>query len=81
MQRRSGHRFNMCVMRRDYFDAWRAWLFPVLFKIEARMDTGSYDAYNARVFGFLSERLMDVWINTLIVVNTRGQEPQLLPSV
>ena len=24
MQRRSGHRFNMCVMRRDCFDAWRA---------------------------------------------------------
>ena len=64
MQKRSGHRFNMFVMRRDRLDAWCAWLFPVLFEVERRLDISGYDAYNARVFGFLAERLLDVWIET-----------------
>ena len=80
MQKRSGHRFNMFVMRRRELDAWCAWLFPVLSKIEQRLDISSYDAYNARVFGFLAERLLDVWIKTnrvpyteMPVLNTESQ--------
>ena len=80
MQKRSGHRFNMFVMRRDRFDAWCAWLFPVLSEVERRLDISGYDAYNARVFGFLAERLLDVWIETkgypyreLPVLNTESQ--------
>ena len=64
MQKRSGHRFNMFVMRRDKLDAWCAWLFPVLFEVERRLDITDYDPYNARVFGFLAERLLDVWLET-----------------
>ena len=64
MQKRSGHRFNMFVMRRDRLDAWCAWLFPVLSEVERRLDISGYDAYNARVFGFLAERLLDVWLET-----------------
>ena len=64
MAKRSGHRFNMSVMRRGLFDAYCAWLFPILFEIENRLDTSGYDAYSARVFGFLAERLLDVWIET-----------------
>ena len=80
MQTCFGHRFNMFVMRRDRFNAWCAWLFPVLFEIEARLDTSAYDAYSARVFGFLAERLLDVWIDTnhvpyaeMPVLNTESQ--------
>ena len=80
MQRRSGHRFNMFVMRRDCFDAWCAWLFPVLFEVERRMDITDYAPYNARVFGFIAERLVDVWIETnrvpyteMPVLNTESQ--------
>ena len=80
MQKRSGHRFNMFVMRRDCFDAWCAWLFPVLFEVERRLDISRYDPYNARVFGFVAERLLDVWIETngydyreLPVLNTENQ--------
>ena len=64
MQKRSGHRFNMFVMRRDRLDAWCAWLFPVLSEVERRLDISGYDSYNARVFGFLAERLLDVWLET-----------------
>lgn len=64
MKRRSGHRFNMLVMRHDLLDAYCTWLFSILFEVEARLDTSDYDAYDARVFGFLAERLLDVWIET-----------------
>ena len=59
-----GHRFNMFVMKRAPFDAYCTWLFDVLFELERRLDISSYSPYDARVFGFVSERLLDVWIAT-----------------
>lgn len=57
-----GHRFNMFVMRRPFFDAYCTWLFDVLFELERRLDISAYTSYDARVFGFVSERLLDVWL-------------------
>ena len=62
MAKRSGHRFNMFVMRQDLFRSYCEWLFCVLFEIESRLDISTYDNYNSRVFGFIAERLLDVWI-------------------
>ena len=62
MKRTSGHRFNMFIMKRELADAYCAWLFPVLFELEARLDLSLYSAYDARVFGFVGERLLDVWL-------------------
>lgn len=62
MRARSGHRFNMFVMRRAVFDAYCAWLFDILFELEKRLDISAYSPYDARVFGFVSERLLDVWL-------------------
>ncbi len=64
MGRTSGHRFNMFVMRRDILDAYCTWLFDVLAEAEKRIDADRYDAYNGRVYGFLAERLLDVWMET-----------------
>ncbi|MBR7045141.1 MAG: DUF4422 domain-containing protein [Lachnospiraceae bacterium] len=64
MKRTWGHRFNMFVMKREYFDAYCEWLFDILFELERRLDISSYSPYDARVFGFVSERLLDVWIET-----------------
>lgn len=64
MSRTSGHRFNMFVMRRDYFEKYCSWLFAVLFELEKQLDISGYSAYDQRVFGFVAERLMDVWIET-----------------
>lgn len=64
MKRTIGHRFNMFIMKRDKFDAYCAWLFDILFELEKRLDISQYSAYDARVFGFVAERLVDVWINT-----------------
>ena len=64
MQETSGHRFNMFIMKRDKFDAYCEWLFDILFELEKRLDISNYNTNDARVFGFVSERLLDVWINT-----------------
>ena len=59
-----GHRFNMFVMKKKYFDRWCSWLFDVLFELENRLDISSYSQNDARVFGFVAERLIDVWLIT-----------------
>ena len=65
MNRTWAHMFNMFVMRRDLFDSYCTWLFSVLFELEKRLDISSFDTYNRRVFGFVSERLLDVWLETV----------------
>ncbi len=62
MKSRKGHRFNMFVMKWPIFDAYCSWLFDVLFELERRLDMSGYSDYDARVFGFVGERLLDVWL-------------------
>lgn len=57
-----GHRFNMFVMKRPLFDDYCRWLFDVLFELERRLDVSDYSPYDARVFGFVAERLLDVYV-------------------
>lgn len=64
MTKTYGHRFNMFIMKRDKFDAYCQWLFGILFELEKRLDISDYNHNDSRVFGFVSERLLDVWINT-----------------
>lgn len=54
----------MFIMRRDLADAWCTWLFDILFELEKRLDISQYSKNDARVFGFVGERLLDVWIET-----------------
>ena len=62
MKSTSGHRFNMMVMKRPLFDDYCTWLFDVLSELERRLDVSSYSEYDARVFGFVAERLLDVYV-------------------
>lgn len=64
MKKTTGHRFNMFIMKRDKFNAYCEWLFDILFELEKRLDISTYNANDSRVFGFVSERLLDPWIET-----------------
>lgn len=64
MERTWAHMFNMFVMRKDYFDEYCKWLFTILFELEKRIDISTYTVMEARVFGFISELLLDVWLET-----------------
>ena len=62
MKSTSGHRFNMLVMKRPVLDGYCSWLFDVLSELERRLDVSSYSEYDRRVFGFVAERLLDVYV-------------------
>lgn len=62
MGRTKLHIFNMFIMKKEKFDEYCQWLFTILFELEKRIDISSYSQYEARVFGFLSERLLNVWL-------------------
>lgn len=62
MNRTSAHRFNMFIMKREIFHQYADWLFSILSELEQGLDTSEYDAYNQRIYGFISERLLDVFI-------------------
>jgi len=52
----SGHKFNMCIMKRDILNEYCSWLFPLLEKIEESQLT------KIRILGHISERMFDVWL-------------------
>ncbi|MBQ8554292.1 MAG: DUF4422 domain-containing protein [Clostridia bacterium] len=62
MKRCWGRRFNMCLMKKAPFEAYSAWLFDILFELERRLDISAYSERDRRVFGYVAERLMDVWL-------------------
>ena len=62
MKRHRSHMFNMCIMRKDLLDAYCTWLFDVLGKVEERLDISWYTDFDKRVYGRLSELLLDVWL-------------------
>ena len=51
-------------MKREQLDSYCRWLFDILFELEKRLDISDYSINDQRVFGFVSERLLDVWIKT-----------------
>lgn len=54
--------YNMFYTRKEELDAYCNWLFPILFELENRVDISSYDSYQKRLFGFIAERLFNVYV-------------------
>ncbi|MBE6157925.1 MAG: DUF4422 domain-containing protein [Firmicutes bacterium] len=76
---------NMFIMSKEKMDEYCEWLFNILFEVEKRIDITGRVPYQQRVYGFLSERLFNVWlmhqnfkIHDNFVVNT---EEKLLQRI
>lgn len=54
--------YNMIIARGEVFDEYCSWLFPILFYVFDRVELDKRDGYQKRAIGFLSERLLDVWL-------------------
>lgn len=64
MRAHKAHMFNLFIMRKDLFDNYDSWLFSILFEVENRIDITDYSVQESRVFGYLAELLLDVWLYT-----------------
>lgn len=64
LKARSGHMFNMFIMKKELVDSYCSFLFPVLKELQKQVDYITYDDFQARLFGRISELLLDVWIET-----------------
>ena len=62
MNRRKLYLYNMFVMKKTDCDRYCEWLFDILSKAETEIDTTGYNRYESRVYGFLAERLFNVWL-------------------
>ncbi|MCR5453006.1 MAG: DUF4422 domain-containing protein [Lachnospiraceae bacterium] len=60
---------NLMVMPRDTFDDYCKWLFDILFEVSHHIDPTEYPPYHRRVYGFLSENLL------LVYIRARGLRP------
>lgn len=55
---------NLFVTKRDKFNKYCEWLFSILFEFEKTNNIGKYNCeYNKRVYGFLAERLLNVFLH------------------
>lgn len=63
IKRKSAHMFNMFIMKKKLADEYCDWLFSILFELEKNIDIENYDKFHARLFGRISELLLDVWLD------------------
>lgn len=64
LQQRGGYMFNMLIAERYLLDDYCTWLFDILFGLRTQIEKDSVelDAYQARLYGRVSEILFNVWI-------------------
>lgn len=60
----TGYYANMLIAKKDVFDAYAKWMFGILFAVEEKIhaDVLLRDTYQQRVYGFLSERMMTIYM-------------------
>ena len=63
MKETSGYMFNMMVGEKGLTDSYCAWLFPILFELDQRVDSTSMTPFELRYIGRVAERLFNVWLD------------------
>ena len=53
----------MFVMKKNDLNNYCEWLFDILFYVEKHIDMTGYSVEESRVFGYISEILLNVWVN------------------
>tara|TARA_B100000963_G_scaffold361865_1_gene400406 strand:- start:3541 stop:4323 length:783 start_codon:yes stop_codon:yes gene_type:complete len=54
--------FNMFISNKDIFEKYYNWIFSLLFEIESSIDLDKRSSYQKRAMGFISERLLTVYV-------------------
>ncbi len=54
---------NMFITSKTIYDDMCRWLFDILFEVERRVDVSEYSEYFSRIYGFISERLLYVYVS------------------
>lgn len=54
--------YNMFIMKKDIFYDYMDWLFSILFEAEKYIKIPYDDKYQRRIFGFLAERLLNIYV-------------------
>ncbi len=55
--------YNMTVMDIGKFESYCEWLFRILSQVEKQVNISSYNQIQMRVFGYMAERLFNVWLD------------------
>ena len=80
---------NMLICKKSLFNNYCKWLFDILFEVENNVNIKFYDSYQSRIFGFMSERLLNVYIyhNQLsvchrpVIAMISGQTPSRIKQI
>lgn len=62
MNRSWAHMFNMFIMKKDIFDKYCEWLFPILFEVDKKIDVSKYTPMEARAAAYFGEFMLDIWL-------------------
>lgn len=52
----------MYICKKEIIDDYFEWMFPILEEFRKQTDFSKYDEGNSRVLGYLSERLINVYV-------------------
>ena len=54
--------YNMFICSYEDFCSYCEWLFAILFEVEKKCDISNYNQLQGRIFGYMAERLLNVYI-------------------
>ena len=61
-QLKSVHAKILAEMKKELADSYCSFIFDILFELEKQTNPSQYNKYQARLYGYISELLLDVWI-------------------